>query len=88
MKGLASATRELPRTHVPVVDVRLQVALGQVSALAALHHAAHVQRATLALLNPLHRVCAAVDDQTETTKVVKSKREIRKGNMIQQHKKT
>lgn len=69
MEGLASATRELPCTHVPVVDVRLQVTLGQVSTLAALHHAAHVQRATLALFNPLHWVCAAVDDQTETTKV-------------------
>lgn len=54
----------LGRPHVAVVDVRLQVALGQVGALAALHHAAHVEGAAVALLDPLDRVCAAVQGQT------------------------
>lgn len=52
--------RRLRRPHVAVVDMRLQVALRQVRALAAWHHAAHVEGATVALLDALHRVGAAV----------------------------
>lgn len=48
-----------------VVDVGLQVALGQVGALASLHHTAHVEGATVTLLYPLDRVCAAVEGQTK-----------------------
>ena len=43
-----------------MVDVGLQVPLGQVGALAALDDAAHVEGASQALLNALDRVCAAV----------------------------
>lgn len=46
--------------HVPVVDVSLQVSLGQIGALATLNDTTHVERATLALFNPLDRVCTAV----------------------------
>lgn len=38
----------------------LQVALGQVGALAARNDAAHVEEAPQALLDPLDRICAAV----------------------------
>lgn len=49
----------LAGSHVPVVDVSLQVPLRQVGSLAALHDAAHEQRAAEALLDSLHRLVAA-----------------------------
>ena len=73
----------LARAHVPVVDVRLQVALGQVGAFAALHNAAHVQRAAQALFDPLHRVCAAVYGQTETKETLVMGRGGRESNTTQ-----
>lgn len=48
-----------------MVDVGLQVTLGQVGALASRHNAAHEQGATLALLDALHRVCAVVEGEAE-----------------------
>lgn len=53
--------------HVAMVDVGLQVSLREVGAFAALHDAAHEEGATLALLDALDRVCAAVEGQTELT---------------------
>lgn len=50
----------LGRPHVAVVDVGLQVALGQVGALASRHNTAHVEGTPLALLDALHWVCAVV----------------------------
>lgn len=46
--------------------MRLQVTLRQVRALAAWHHAAHVEGAAVALLDALHRVGAAVQVQART----------------------
>lgn len=57
--GLLSAGGRLGRPDVAVVDVGLQVALRQVGALASRHDAAHVEGTTQALLDALHRVCAA-----------------------------
>ena len=48
-----------------VVNVRLQVTLGQVGPLAALHDTAHVQRAALALLDALHLISATVHGEAE-----------------------
>lgn len=66
--GLLAAGGGLGCPHVAVVDVGLQVTLGQVGALASRHHAAHVEGAALALLDTLHRVCAVVQGQTEHTR--------------------
>lgn len=58
--GFERRTRHrLAGSHVPVVDVSLEVPLRQVGSLAALHDAAHEQRAAEALLNSLHRLVAA-----------------------------
>lgn len=67
MHGLRAASGRLGRPHVAVVDVGLQVALGQVGALASRHNAAHVEGTTLALLDALHRVCAVVQSEPEHT---------------------
>lgn len=47
-----------------MIDMGLQVTLGQVSALASWHNTAHVEGTTLALLDALHRVCAVVESET------------------------
>lgn len=65
MYGLLTASRGLGCPHVPVVDVGLQVTLGEVGALASLHNAAHVEGTTLALLNALNGVCAVIQSEAE-----------------------
>lgn len=60
VERVRAAAGALARAHVPVVDVGLQVPLGQIGPFATLNNTAHVERATLALLNPLDRVCTAV----------------------------
>ena len=60
-----SSSSRLGCFHVAMVDVGLQVPLGQIGALAALDDAAHVEGASQALLNALDRVCAAVQGQTK-----------------------
>lgn len=51
--------------YVAMVDVGLKVSLREVGAFAALHDVTHEEGATLALLDALDRVCAAVQGQTE-----------------------
>lgn len=63
--GVLSATGRLGCPHVAVVDMGLQVTLGQVGALASRHNTAHVEGTTLALLNALHWVCAVVHGEAE-----------------------
>ncbi len=48
-----------------MVDVGLQVSVWEVGAFAAVHDAAHEEGATLALLDALDWVWAAVEGQTE-----------------------
>lgn len=67
VNGLLAASRGLGRPHVPVVDVRLQVTLGEIRALAPWHNAAHVKGTTLALLNALNWVCAVIQGEPENT---------------------
>lgn len=64
--GVLSATGRLGCPHVAVVDMGLQVTLGQVGALASRHNTAHVEGTTLALLNALHWVCAVVHGEART----------------------
>lgn len=62
------ATRgRLGRPHVAVVDMGLQVTLGEVGALAPCNNTAHVEGATLALLNALDRVCAVIQGEAGNT---------------------
>ena len=68
MHRLGAAAPGLGRSHVAVVNVGLQVPLGQVGAFAALHDAAHVEGASQALLDTLDGVCAAVHVKTERRK--------------------
>lgn len=56
---LGASCHWLPSSHVPVVDVCLQVPLRQVGSFAALHDAAHEERSSQALLNTLDWVIAA-----------------------------
>lgn len=58
--GILSAGGGLGCPHVAVVDVGLQVALGQVGALASRYNAAHVEGTAQALLDALHWVCTVV----------------------------
>lgn len=51
-----------------MVDMGLQVTLGQVGALASRHNTAHVEGTTLALLDALHWICAVVEGEAEHTK--------------------
>lgn len=60
VERIRAAAGALAGAHVPVVDVSLQVSLGQIGAFATLNDTTHVERATLALFNPLDRVCTAV----------------------------
>lgn len=66
MNGLLAAGGRLGLPHVAVVDMGLQVTLGQVGALASRHNTAHVERSTLALLDALHRVGAVVYGEAKT----------------------
>lgn len=66
MHRLLSA-RRLGCPHVAVVDVGLQVTLGQVGALASRHDTAHVEGTTLALLDALHWICAVVQGEAKHT---------------------
>lgn len=50
--------------HVAVVDVGLQIALGEVGAFASRNNAAHVEGTTVTLLDALDRVGAVVQGQT------------------------
>lgn len=69
MYRFLAASGRLGCPHVAVVDVGLQVTLGQVGALASWHNTAHVKGTTLALLNALHWVCAVVQGEAENTKL-------------------
>lgn len=60
------AAPRLGGPQVAVVDVRLQVTLGQVGALTSWYDAAHVEGAALALLDALHRVGAVVQGEART----------------------
>lgn len=60
VERIRAAAGALAGPHVPVVDVSLQVSLGQIGAFATLNDTTHVERATLALFNPLDQVCTAV----------------------------
>lgn len=60
---LLAASGRLGCPHVAVVDMGLQVTLGQVGALASWHNTTHVEGTTLALLNALHRVCAVIQGE-------------------------
>lgn len=60
VERVRTAAGALAGPHMPVVDVGLQVSLGQIGAFATLNDTTHVERAALALLNPLDRVCTAV----------------------------
>lgn len=64
---LLAARRGLSCPHVPVVDMCLQVALGEVGALAPWHNTAHVEGTALTLLNALNRVCAVIKGEAEKT---------------------
>lgn len=77
---LLAAHGGLGRPHVPVVDMCLQVPLGEVGALAPGHNTAHVEGTTLALLDALDRVCAVVQRQAEETRT--NKTEIRNQNFL------
>lgn len=63
MYRFLAASGRLGCPHVAVVDMGLQVTLGQVGALASWHNTAHVKGTTLALLNALHWVCAVVQGE-------------------------
>lgn len=63
---LVLAAPRLGGPQVAVVDVRLQVTLGQVGALTSWYDAAHVEGAALALLDALHRVGAVVQGEART----------------------
>lgn len=65
MNRLLAAHGGLGRPHVPVVNMRLKVTLGEVGALAPGHHTAHVEGPTLALLNALNWVCAVVQREAK-----------------------
>lgn len=60
VERVRTAAGALAGPHVPMVDVGLQVSLGQIGPFATLNNTAHVERATLALFNSLDRVCTAV----------------------------
>ncbi len=60
VERIRAAAGALAGPHVPVIDVSLQVSLGQISAFATLNDTTHVERATLTLFNPLHQVCTTV----------------------------
>lgn len=64
VERVRAAAGALAGPYVSVVDVGLQVPLGQIGAFATLNDTTHVERATLALFNPLDRVCTAVHVQT------------------------
>lgn len=64
---LLAGRRGLSSPHVPVVDMCLQVTLGEVGALAPWHNTTHVEGTTLALLNALNRICAVVQGEAEKT---------------------
>lgn len=64
---LLAARGGLSCPHVPVVDMCLQVTLGEVGALAPWHDTAHVEGAALALLNALDRVGAVIQGEAEKT---------------------
>ena len=64
---LLAARGRLGCPQVAVVDMGLQVALGQVGPLASRHNTAHVEGTALALLDALHRVCAVVKGEAEHT---------------------
>lgn len=63
MHRLLAARGRLGCPHVAVVDMGLQVTLGQVGTLATRHDTAHVEGTALALLDTLHRVCAVVEGE-------------------------
>lgn len=65
MHGLLAASRSLSCPHVSVVDMGLQVALGEVGALAPWHNTAHEEGTALTLLDALHWVCAVVQGEAE-----------------------
>lgn len=67
MHRLLAASRRLHCPHVAVVNMGLQVTLGEVSALASRHNTAHVEGTTLALLDALHWICAIVQGEAENT---------------------
>lgn len=62
LKG--GAGNGLSGSHMAMVDVRLQVSLRQVCSLATLNNATHEERASCALLNPLHRITTAKQENT------------------------
>lgn len=62
-----AARRGLSRPHVPVIDMCLQITLGEVGALAPWNNTAHVEGTALALLNALNRVCAVIQGEAEKT---------------------
>lgn len=64
---LLAAGGRLGCPHVAVVDMGLQVTLGQVGALASRDNTAHVEGTTLALLDALHWVCTVVQSEAENT---------------------
>lgn len=64
---LLAARGGLSRPHVSVVDMCLQVTLGEVGALAPWHNTAHVEGTALALLNALNRVCAVIQGEAKKT---------------------
>lgn len=64
---LLAGSRGLRGPHVPVVDMCLQVTLGEVGALTPWHNTAHVEGTTLALLNALNRICAVIQGEPEKT---------------------
>lgn len=68
VQGVLAACQGLGCPHVAVVDVGLQVTLGKVGALAALHNAAHVEGAPQTLFDALDRVCAAEELHTKQHK--------------------
>lgn len=51
--------------HVAVVDMGLQVTLGQVGTFASRHNTAHVEGTPLALFDALHWVCTVVHCEAE-----------------------
>lgn len=65
MKRVRAAAGGLARSNVSVVYVGLQVSLREIGAFTSLNNTTHVERATQALFNPLHRICTAVHVETE-----------------------
>lgn len=65
--GLLASGRGLCCPHVAVVDMGLQVTLGEVGALTSWHNTTHVEGTTLALLDALHWVGAVVQGEAENT---------------------